>query len=108
MKSHAAKAMEQPHTVNTVTKLWQKLGCNVMLLNKLSEYIKLAQIATTVVLGSCEDERTFSTLLFVKSKVKIACREIWTPPFGCSTKVGTLSNPSLTTKLMISRRNKKT
>ena len=108
MKSHATKAMEQPHIVNMVIKLWQKLGCNALLLNKLSEYIKLAQIATIVVLGSCEDERTFSTLLFLKSKVKTACREIWTPPFECSAKVGTLSNLSLTTKLIISRRSKKT
>jgi hypothetical protein len=55
MKSHAAKTMEQPHTVNPVTKLWQKLGCNALLLSKLSEYMKLAQIAVTAVLGSCED-----------------------------------------------------
>jgi hypothetical protein len=70
MKSHATKAMEQPHTVNPVTKLWQKLGCNALLLSKLSEYMKLAQIAVTAVLGSCEDERTFSTLAFVKNKVR--------------------------------------
>jgi hypothetical protein len=70
MKSHAAKAMEQPHTLNPVTKLWQKLGCNALLLSKLSEYMKLAHIAVTAVLGSCEDERTFSTLSFVKSKVR--------------------------------------
>jgi hypothetical protein len=70
MKSHAAKAMEQPHTLNPVTKLWQKLGCNALLLSKLSEYMKLAHIAVTAMLGSCEDERTFSTLSFVKSKVR--------------------------------------
>jgi hypothetical protein len=43
---------------------------NALLLSKLSEYMKLAQIAVTAVLGSCEDERTFSTLSFVKSKVR--------------------------------------
>jgi hypothetical protein len=32
--------------------------------------MKLAQIAVTAVLGSCEDERTFSTLSFVNSKVR--------------------------------------
>jgi hypothetical protein len=61
--------MEQPHTLNLVTKLWQKLGCNALLLSKLSEYMKVAQIAVTAVLGSYEDERTFSTLSFVKNKV---------------------------------------
>jgi hypothetical protein len=70
MKSHAAKTMEQPYTLNPVTKLWQKFGCNALLLNKLSEYIKLAQIAITIVLGYYEDERTFSTLSFMKSKVR--------------------------------------
>jgi hypothetical protein len=70
MKSHAAKAMECPDSVNPVTKVWQKLGCNALLLSKLSEYMKLAEVAVTVVLGSCEDERTFSTLSFMKSKVR--------------------------------------
>jgi hypothetical protein len=35
----------------------------------LSKFIKLAEIAVTVVLDSVEDERTFSTLGFVKSKL---------------------------------------
>jgi hypothetical protein len=65
-----SKAMECPDSVNPVTKVWQKLGCNALLLSKLSEYMKLAEVAVTVVLGSCEDERTFSTLSFMKSKVR--------------------------------------
>ena len=69
MKLHAAKAMEQPHILNPVIKFWQKLGCNALLLSKLFEYMKLAHIAVTAVLGSCEDERTFLTLSFMKSKV---------------------------------------
>jgi hypothetical protein len=69
MKSHATKSMEQPHILNPVTKLWQKLGCNAFLLSKLLEYMKVAHIAVTAVLGSYEDERTFSTLSFVKNKV---------------------------------------
>jgi hypothetical protein len=40
------------------------------MLNRLSEYIKLCEIAVTVVLGSVEDERTFSTLGFMKSKLR--------------------------------------
>lgn len=70
MKSHASKAMERPGDVNPVTTLWQKLGCNALLLNKLSEYMKLAQIAVTAILGFVEDERTFSTLSFLKNKVR--------------------------------------
>jgi hypothetical protein len=69
--------MEQPHTVNPVTKLWQKLGCNALLLSKLSEYMKLAQIAVTAVLGSCEDKRTFSTLAFVNAeRLETLCRSL--------------------------------
>jgi hypothetical protein len=69
MKSQAAKSMEQPHILNLVTKLWQKLGCNALLLSKLLEYMKVAQIVVTAMLGSCEDERMFSTLSFMKNKV---------------------------------------
>jgi hypothetical protein len=70
MKSHATKAMECPDSINPVTKVWQKLGCKALLLSKLSEYMKLAEVAGTVVLGSCEDERMFSTFSFMKDKVR--------------------------------------
>jgi hypothetical protein len=70
MKSYATKAIETPNSVNPVTKVWQKLGYNALLLSKLSEYTKLAEIAVTVVLGSCKDERTFSTLSFIKNKIR--------------------------------------
>jgi len=70
MKGNAKKAMELPHDVNLVTRLWQQPGCNALLLNKLNEFMKLAHIAVTAILGSCEDERTFSTLSFMKNKVR--------------------------------------
>jgi hypothetical protein len=41
-----------------------------MLRHGLSEYIKLAEIAVVLVLGSVEDERTFSTLSFMKDKLR--------------------------------------
>lgn len=40
------------------------------MLNRLSEFIKVAEVAITAILGSVEDERTFSTLSFMKSKVR--------------------------------------
>jgi hypothetical protein len=70
MKSHIAKAMENPDSGNPVTRMRQRLGYNALLLSKLSEYMKLTKIAVTAVLGSCEDKRTFSTLTFMKSKVQ--------------------------------------
>jgi hypothetical protein len=70
MKQNAAKAMEALHDVNPVTKLWQRLGYNGLLVSRLFEYMRLAEIAITAVLGSVEDERTFSNLAFVKNKVR--------------------------------------
>jgi hypothetical protein len=37
---------------------------------RLSEFNKVAEIAVTAILGSMEDERTFSTLGFMKSKLR--------------------------------------
>jgi hypothetical protein len=70
MKSNAEKMLGPPYDQNPVTKLWQKLGCNGLLLSKLSEFIQLAEIAITTVLGSVEDERTFSSLKFIKSRLR--------------------------------------
>jgi hypothetical protein len=69
MKSNAKSAMEEPHDMNPVTNLWTKLGSNALLLSRLSEYMKVANIAVIAVLGSVEDERTFSMLKFMKSKL---------------------------------------
>ena len=70
MKSHAHSAMAEPRDANPVTKLWQKVGTNGLLLNWLSEFIKVAEIAITAVLGSVEDEWMFSNLAFIKSKLR--------------------------------------
>jgi hypothetical protein len=70
MKQNATKAMEALDDVNPVSKLWQRIGCNGLLHNHLFEYMCLAEIAIIVVLGSIEDERTFSNLAFIKNKVR--------------------------------------
>jgi hypothetical protein len=70
MKSNAEKMLEPPYNVNPITRLWQKLGYNGLLLCKLSEFMPLVEIAITTVLGSVEDERTFSSLKFIKSRLK--------------------------------------
>jgi hypothetical protein len=70
MKSNAEKMLGPPYDQNLVTKLWQKLGCKGLLLSKLSEFMRLAEIAITTVLGSMEDERTFSSLKFIKSRLR--------------------------------------
>jgi hypothetical protein len=60
----------QPYNVNPMSRLWQNLGCNDLLLSKLSEFMHLAEIVITIILGSIEDERTFSSLKFIKSRLK--------------------------------------
>ena len=70
MKSHAKVAMEEMVDENLVSKVWIRIGQNALMLNCLSEFIKLAKIAMCVVLGSVEDEQTFSTLSFMKSKLR--------------------------------------
>jgi hypothetical protein len=45
------------------------LALNVIVVNKLLEYLKLIELAIIMVLGSVEDERTFSKMNFLKSKL---------------------------------------
>ena len=70
MKSQAHSAVAESKDVNPVTKLWQKVRTNGLLLNRLGEFIKVAEIAIIVVLGNVEDERMFLNLAFIKSKLR--------------------------------------
>jgi hypothetical protein len=70
IKSNAKSALEELHDMNPATKLWTKLDSNTLLFSCLSEYMKVADIDLTAVLESVEDERTFSTLKFMKSKLR--------------------------------------
>lgn len=70
MKTNWSTAMSRPFSVNPLTRIWQQLGANTILLVGFPEYFKLAEIAIVLVLGSVEDERTFSTFGFVKSTVR--------------------------------------
>jgi len=70
MKSNARAALLPPFDVNPLTKVWRVLHSNNSLTKSFSEFIKLAEIAVTHVIGSVEDERTFSSLTFLKSKLR--------------------------------------
>lgn len=56
--------------MNPLSSLWQKLDSNALLASKLSEFVKVAEVIIVTVLGFVEDERTFSTLNYMKSKVR--------------------------------------
>ena len=70
MKSNSKPVLQPPFTVNPMTKLWQILGSNALLLHSFPKYFKVAKMAMTVVLGSVEDERAFSIVGFVKGKLR--------------------------------------
>ena len=70
MISNAKAAMSLPMTENPMSRLWRKLSSNALISAKLSEFMKVAEIAHVQVLGSVEDERTFSSLAFLKSKLR--------------------------------------
>ena len=71
MESNAKKIMDGDiKTINPLTKLWRVVENSSILRHGLSEYIKLVEIAAILVLGSVEDERTFSILSFMKDKLR--------------------------------------
>jgi hypothetical protein len=70
MVSNAPLMMMKPFDLNPVTSMWRTIEENSYLRWSLSEFIKVAKIATVMVLGSVQDERTFSTVSFIKSKLR--------------------------------------
>jgi hypothetical protein len=52
-----------------MTKLWRQLVTNSLLAAHLFEFLKPIELAIGQVIRSVEDERRFSTLSFIKSKL---------------------------------------
>lgn len=75
MMSNAERVMEPPFDVNPLTRLWRLLSANFHTNSLFSEYVKLAEIAMVHVLGSVEDERCFSSVSFLKDKLRNALEE---------------------------------
>jgi hypothetical protein len=70
MKSNVAATMEVPFHVNPLTWIWRTLEASHILRHSFLNFFKLAKIGIVQMLGSVEDEHTFSTLSFIKSKLK--------------------------------------
>jgi hypothetical protein len=70
MWSNSQWTVQHSFGINPLSRLWQKLGSNTLLASKLSEFVKVAEVAVVTLLGSVEDECTFSTLSYMKSKVR--------------------------------------
>jgi hypothetical protein len=69
MRENVPSMMSRPFKVNPVTRMWLSIDSNSFLRHALSEYVKLVEIDICMVLGSVQDERTFSTVTFLKTKV---------------------------------------
>jgi hypothetical protein len=50
--------------------MWRRFVSSVILKDRIFEYFKLVELAIVAVLGSVEDEFTFSTVTFMKSKLR--------------------------------------
>jgi hypothetical protein len=70
MFSNSMAMLEPPFDVNPLTRLWRMLDANTALVAQFSEYIKLAQLSMVHVFGSIEDERCFSSLTFLKDRLR--------------------------------------
>jgi hypothetical protein len=75
MKSNAIVAKEAPFHINSLMQLWWTLEASHFLKAFIFKIFKLVEIVMVQVLGSAEDEQTFSTLSFMKSKLKIHFNE---------------------------------
>ena len=62
--------LDNPLEYGAITRLWTKLSGSQFLLQSMSEYFKLVDLCQTMILGSVEDERMFSALSFLKSKLR--------------------------------------
>jgi len=71
MVNNAKKYVEPLFYLNPLTRLWRFLdSCTVLRVKAFPEYYRLAEIAVVQVLGSVEDERCFSSLAFLKNKLR--------------------------------------
>jgi len=62
--------MLPPYDVNPLMKVWRMLDSNNNLTQNFGEFLKLAEIAIVHVIGSVEDKRCFSSVGFLKSKLR--------------------------------------
>ncbi len=69
MKNNSHGTLHPPPDCNPTTKMWARFIANVIVAHKLSKFFKLVEIAIVMVVGSVKDDKTFSTINFMKSKL---------------------------------------
>jgi hypothetical protein len=70
MLANSAVVMKPPLDCNPCSRMWALLTINPIICYKLLEWLKLVELSMVMVLSSVEDERNFSNLFFMKSKLK--------------------------------------
>ncbi len=69
MRSNAATCMVPPFDINPLTKMWHLVTTSRILVSSFLMYVELVKLAMVHIIGIVEDERCFSTLAFLKSKL---------------------------------------
>ncbi len=69
MKSNATTCMAPPFDLNPLTKMWRLVTTFQILSFSFPKYVKSAKLAMVQIVGNVEDEKCFSTLAFMKSKL---------------------------------------
>ncbi len=69
MNHNAEPIMIETSNKNLFSRLWMKIISSPILICKLSEYKKLANVAMVWVLCSMEDQKTFNNLTFMKNQL---------------------------------------
>jgi len=70
MKNNPKVAMEPPFDLNPLTQIWKRINASRVFMHSFLKYLKLAEMAIVHILGSVEDERCFSSLAFLKNKLR--------------------------------------
>jgi hypothetical protein len=55
--------------VNPVSTLWENFSSNALLCVQLSKFMKVAKLAVVQIMGFVEDDKIFSTLTFMKTRL---------------------------------------
>jgi hypothetical protein len=69
MKSNVVASMAPPFDLNPLTKMWHLVIKSQVLSSSFQKYVKLVELAMVKIVGIVEEERCFSTLAFMKSKL---------------------------------------
>jgi len=69
MKLNAQWAMDWPMDLNLLSKLWGKNSSNTLLCPHLCKFMKVATLVVIYIMGFVEEENTFLTLTFMKTRL---------------------------------------